>query len=216
MTPIITAFENSPDRGQGLARDMRVRWAFEEVGARYDVRLVSFAELKTPDYRALQPFAQIPAYQAGALTLFETGAIVLHIAHQHPGLLPDDPAARERAVAWLFAALNTVEPPIVERSMALVLEADQPWHDARLPMLDKRVRTRLTELATHLGDSEWLDGAFSVGDLMMITVLMRVKGPLLDAHPALTAYVARGERRPAFRRAFDAQLEVYQASNAAD
>lgn len=154
MTPTITAFEASPDRGRGLARDMRVRWAFEEVGQAYDVRLVSFAEMKQPAHLALHPFGQIPTYEAGALALFESGAIVLHIAERHAGLLPADADARARAIGWMFAAVSTVEPPIVERSMAGILERDEPWYDARLPMLEDRVRTRLAELSRRLGDAE--------------------------------------------------------------
>jgi glutathione S-transferase len=211
--PTITAFEASPDRGRGLARDMRVRWALEEVGQPYDVRLVSFEEMKQPAYRALQPFGQIPSYAEGDLVLFESGAIVLHIAQQRAGLLPDDANARARAIAWLFAALNTVEPPIVEFGMSLLFERDKPWYAERQPMLESRVRARLDELAAHLGDSDWLDGAFSVADLMMVTVLRRTgKSGVLDDYPTLTAYIARGEARPAYQRAFAAQLAVFEAS----
>ena len=209
MTPTITAFERSPDRGRGLARDMRVRWALEEVGQPYEVRLQSFAQLKQPAHRARNPFGQIPTYEEGDLTLFESGAIVLHIAERHTGLLPDDADGRARAIAWMFAALSTVEPPIVERSMASILERDKPWHEARLPMLEDRVRTRLDELSGRLGDAEWLDGAFSAGDLMMVSVLLRLRpSGILDDYPNLAAYVARGEARPAYKRAFDAQLAV--------
>jgi glutathione S-transferase len=208
MAPTITALESSPDRGRGMARDMRVRWAFEEVGQPYDVRLVSFAQMKEPAHRALHPFGQIPTYEDGDLTLFESGAIVLHIAEHHAGLLPDDAGARARAIAWMFAALSTVEPPIVERSAATLIERDKPWYEARLPMLDERVRSRLTELAARLGDADWLDGSFSAGDLMMVTVLRRA-GPLLDDYPSLSAYIARAEARPAYQRAFAAQLAVF-------
>jgi len=216
MTPTITAFERSPDRGRGLARDMRVRWALEEVGRPYDVRLVSFPGLKAPAHRALNPFGQIPTYEEGGLALFESGAIVLHIAEQHAGLLPGEPNARARAIAWMFAALATVEPPIVERSMAALFERDKPWSAERLAMLDDRVRARLTELATHLGDADWLDGAFSAGDLLMVTVLRRLgTSGLLEACPTLCAYIARGEARPAYQRAYAAQLAVFTASAAA-
>ncbi|MGQ4582987.1 glutathione S-transferase N-terminal domain-containing protein [Lysobacter sp. F60174L2] len=210
MAPTITAFERSPDRGKGLARDMRVRWAFEEAGQPYDVRLVSFEQMRAPAYRALHPFGQIPTFEEGGLTLFESGSIVLHIAERHPGLLPDDANARARAISWIFAALDTVEPPIVDRSMATIVERDKPWYEARLPMLDDRVRKRLGQLSTRLGDTDWLDGAFSAGDLMMVTVLRRLNGSgLLEEHPNLAAYVARGEARPAFKRAFEAQLVVF-------
>src|SRR5689334_4762036 len=160
MTIIITAFEQSPDGGQGLARDFRVRWALEEVGQPYEVRLVSFAEMKQPAHLARHPFGQIPTYEDGNLALFESGAIVLHIAERHAGLLPEDAEARARAIAWMFAALGTVEPPIVERSMAFLLERDKDWYEARLPMLDRNVRARLDQLAARLGDADWLDGAF--------------------------------------------------------
>jgi glutathione S-transferase len=198
MSPTITAFERSPDRGQGLARDMRVRWALEEVGQPYDVRLVSFKTMKEPAHRKLHPFGQIPTYEAGDLVLFESGAIILNIAETHAGLLPKDANARARAIGWMFAALNTIEPPIVERSMATVVERDKSWYEERLVMLDDRVRTRLGELANRLGKAEWLDGAFSAGDLLMVTVLLRAsKWGALEQFPNLAAYLARGEARPA-------------------
>lgn len=213
MTGILTAFERSPDRGRGLARDMRVRWALEEVGQPYEVRLVSFAAMKEPAHLALHPFGQIPIWQEGDLTLFESGAILLHIAGQHPGLLPDHPAARARAISWMFAALNTVEPPIVEWSLAQIVERQEPWFDQRQPMLVARVQKRLAALSARLGDADWLDGAFSAGDLLMVTVLMRLGGSgLVEGHANLAAYLARAQGRPAFQRAFAAQLAVYQAS----
>ncbi|HWK75733.1 MAG TPA: glutathione S-transferase family protein [Povalibacter sp.] len=213
MIPTITAFERSPDRGRGLARDMRVRWALEEVGQPYAVRLLSFSEMKEPAHLRLHPFGQIPTYEAGDLTLFETGAIVFHIAERHAGLLPYDANARLRAITWMFAALNTVEPPIVERSMAILLEHDKPWHEERLRFLDERVCARLGELSNRLGDADWLDGAFSAGDLLMVTVLRRLNRPgLLENHPNLCAYVARGEARPAYKRAFADQLAVFTAT----
>ncbi|MCK1541275.1 glutathione S-transferase family protein [Bradyrhizobium sp. 147] len=214
MPPTITAFENSPDRGRGQARDMRVRWALEEVGQTFDVRLVSFEAMKAPAHRALHPFGQIPTYEDGDLVLFESGAIVLQIAERHDGLLPKDANARSRAIAWMFAALSTVEPPIVELAMAMLFERDKSWYAERLPMLQDRVRVRLGELSRHLGSADWLDGAFSAGDLMMVTVLRRLNtSGLLDEYPAVAAYVARGEARPAFRRAFDAQLAVFTTTN---
>ncbi len=213
MNPTITAFERAPDRGRGLARDMRVRWALEEAGQPYDVRLVSFAEMKQPAHLALHPFGQIPTYEEGDLTLFESGAIILHLAQRHPGLLPDDADARARAIAWMFAALNTAEPPIVEFGMSKLFERDKPWFEQRHPMLEDRVRTRLGQLSARLGDADWLDGAFSAGDLLMVTVLRRLDGHgLVEEFPNLAAYVARGEARPAYRRAFDAQLAVFAAT----
>jgi len=210
MTPTITAFERSPDRGKGLARDMRVRWALEEVGQPYDVRLLSFSEMKEPAHRMLHPFGQIPTYEEGDLSLFESGAIILHIAERHAGLLPDNANARARAITWMFAALNTVEPPIIDRAIATLLERDRTWYEERLPMLEDRVRVRLGELSSRLGDADWLDDAFSAGDLLMVTVLRRLNGSaLLDRYPNLSAYVARGEARPAFKRAFADQLAVF-------
>ena len=210
MTPTITAFERSPDRGKGLARDMRVRWALEEVGQPYEVRLLSFAEMKEPAHRALHPFGQVPTYEEGDLALFESGAIVFHIAERHAGLLPDDANARARAIAWMFAALNTVEPPIFDRVIATVLDCDKAWYEQRLLVVEDRIRERLGELSSRLGDAEWLDGAFNAGDLLMVAVLRWLKGSgILDEYPSLSAYVARGEARPAFKRAFDAQLAVF-------
>lgn len=217
MTPTITAFESSPDRGQGLARDMRVRWALEEADQPYEVRLLSFAAMKEPAHLALHPFGQIPTYEEGDLALFETGAILLHIAGRHAGLLPDDGAARTHAISWLFAAINTVEPPILELVTAKIFEGDKPWTPERLPLIQDRICTRLSQLSARLGDADWLDGAFSVGDLMMISVLLRLKpSSLLAEYPTLAAYVARGEARPAYQRAFAAQLAVFQRSVAAD
>ena len=215
MTITITAFEDSPDRGRGLARDMPVRWALEEVGQPYDVRLVSFAAMKEPAHRALHPFGQIPTYEEDGLALFESGAIVFHIAERHAGLLPAEGNARARAIAWMFAALNTVEPPIFDRSLLTILERDQPWYEQRLRTLDDRIRTRLGDLAAGLGDADWLDGAFSAGDLLMVSVLRRLEGSgLLEDYPNLSAYVARGKARPAFQRAFDAQLAVFTGRSA--
>ena len=209
MIPTITAFERSPDQGNGLARDMRVRWALEEVGQRYDVRLVSFHEMKESVHRTRHPFGQIPTYEEGELVLFESGAIVLHIAENHAGLLPADPVARARAIAWLFAALNTVEPPIVAREQSDFIDRGKPWYAQRLPMLDDRIRERLGDLSNRLGEADWLDGAFSAGDLMMVMVLRRLEADMLAGYPTLSDYVARGEARPAYQRAFAAQLAAF-------
>ena len=217
MIPTITAFESSPDRGRGLARDMRVRWALEEAGQPYDVRLVSFKAMKEPAHRALHPFGQIPTYEEDGLALFESGAIVFHVAQHHAGLLPDEAHARARAIAWMFAALNTVEPPILELATARLLEGDRPWAGERLPLVRDRIRIRLRQLSGHLGDADWLDGAFSAGDLMMVHALLRLRASgLLDEYPNLAAYVARAEARPAYQRAFAAQLAVFtgQPANA--
>ena len=209
MTITITAFERSPDGGKGLARDTRVRWALEEVGQPYAVRPVSFQALKEPAHLALNPFGQIPTFEEGDVALFESGAIVLHLAERHLGLLPSAPAARARAIAWLFAALNTVEPPILELANAKLLERDKPWSQERLPLVAERVRERLRQLSSRLESADWLDGAFSAGDLMMASVLLRLRASgILDEFPNLAAYVARGEARPAYQRAFLAQLAL--------
>jgi glutathione S-transferase len=216
MPVTITVFENSPDRGRGLARDMPVRWALEEAGLPYDTRPVSMAALKEPGHRALNPFGQIPALQEDGLVLFESGAIVLHIAEGHPGLLPADPDARARAVTWIFAALSTVEPPVIEYSTAMLFERGESWHEQRLPLVLNRLRTRLDDLSARLGSADWLEeDGFTAGDLMMVSVLRRLKGHgVLESYPNLQAHVARGEARPAFRRAFAAQLELFTRNQA--
>lgn len=214
MTITITAFERSPDGGQGLARDTRVRWALEEVGQPYEIRLVSFRAMKEPAHLALHPFGQIPTYEEGDLALFETGAIVLNIAERHSGLLPNDANARARAITWMFAAVNTLEPPILELANAKLLEGDRPWNRDRLPLVEDRVRNRMGQLSRRLGDADWLDGAFSAGDLMMASVLLRLRSSgILDEYPKLAAYVARGEARPAYKRAFAAQLAVNKGAS---
>ncbi|HET6554764.1 MAG TPA: glutathione S-transferase family protein [Dyella sp.] len=216
MIPTITAFERSPDRGRGLARDMRVRWALEEVGQPYEVRLLSFGDMKEPAHRRLNPFGQIPTYEEGDLALFESGAIILHIAERHPGLLPDEPNARARAITWMFAALNTVEPPVFERSLTFILDRDKSWYADRMAVLDERVHARLGELSHHLGSADWLDGAFSAADLLMVTVLRRLgSSGMVEKFPNLSDYVARAEARPAYQRAFGAQLEVFNSTSSA-
>ena len=210
MQPTVTGFFKSPDEGKGFARDFRVRWALEEVGQAYDMRFVPFADLKKPAHLALDPFGKIPVYQEGGLVLFETGAIVLHIATRHPGLFPVDEAARERAIVWMFAALSTIEPPILEREAVRYLEQDKPWSQQRMPLVEDRVRDRLGQLSARLGDAEWIEGGFSAGDLMTIDVLRRLEGSgLLEEFPNVAAYVARGESRPAFGRALASQRADY-------
>ena len=212
MTPIISVFDRSPDGGKGLARDTRVRWALEEAGQPYEVRLVSFRAMKEAAHLALNPFGQIPTYEEDELALFETGAIVMHIAERHPGLFPADANARARAITWMFAALNTVEPPILELVTVNFVEGDKPWKDERMPLVEDRVRARMNQLSARLGDAEWLDGGFSAGDLLMVSVLLRLRpSGLLNEFPSLAAYVARGEARPAYQRAFAAQLAVNAA-----
>jgi len=214
MNPTITAFATSPDRGRGLARDMRVRWALEEVGQPYEVRLLAFEAMKEPAHLALHPFGQIPTYEEGDLTLFESGSIIFHIAERHAGLLPRDPNARARAITWMFAALSTVEPPILDLSVAKFQEGDKSWAEQRLPLVKDRIRRCLAQLSRRLGDADWLEGDFSAGDLMMVAVLLRLKASgILDEFPSLSAYVARGEARPAYKRAFAAQLAVFTAAS---
>jgi glutathione S-transferase len=212
MSIVITAFERSPDGGLGLARDTRVRWALEEVGQPYEVRLVSFGAMKEPAHLGLHPFGQIPTYEEGELVLFESGAIIFHLADRHAGLLPEDANARARAITWMFAAINTVEPPILELVTARFVEGDKPWTQERMPLIADRIRGRLDRLVARLGDSEWLDGEFSAGDLMMVSVLLRLRpSGILAEFPSLAAYVARGEARPAYQRAFAAQLAINAA-----
>ena len=203
--PLVTGYDWAPDRGRGLVRDMRVRWALEEVGQPYDVRYLHWGQQKEPAHRARHPFGQVPTYEEDGLVLFESGAIVLHIGESRPGLFPDDPSGRARAIEWMFAALNTVEPVIWDLTMAKVIEGDQDWSKARLPGVMARLRQRLDELAARLGGAEWLDGRFSAGDLLMVAVLRNLNGSgILEDYPNLAAYVARGEARPAFARALAA------------
>jgi glutathione S-transferase len=212
MEPTITAFATSPDEGQGLARDMRVRWALEEVGQSYQVRLVTFAQMKQRAHLTLQPFGQIPTYEEDDLALFETGSILLHIAERHHGLLPEEDNARARAITWMFAAVGTVEPPIVDLEVAELLEATESWSEQRLPMVKDRIRVRLNQLSARLGEAEWLDGRFSAADIMMVHVLRRLEGSgILEEFPRLAAYIGRAQARPAYQRAFAAQLAVFTA-----
>jgi glutathione S-transferase len=200
--PLLTAYNWAPDEGRGLVRDMRVRWALEEVGQAYDVRHLDWGEQKEPAHRARNPFGQVPTYEEDGLVLFESGAILLHIATTRPGLLPEDPLARARAIEWMFAALNSVEPVVWDMTIARVIEGGADWAKARLPGVEARLRERLGELSARLGDGEWLDGTFSAGDLLMVHVLRNLgRSGILADYPNLAAYVARGEARPAFARA---------------
>jgi glutathione S-transferase len=211
--PVITAFDWVPDFAKGQVRDLRVRWALEEVGQPYDVRYLSQGEQKGPEHRARQPFGQVPTYEEEGLNLFESGAIVHHIASKWPGLFPAVPAGRALATEWMFAALNTVEPPISELAYVDIFEADKPWSKPRRPAVEERIATRLGDVARRLGDSHWFNGDFSAGDLMMISVLRIIENDaLLAAHPILVAYVKRGTDRPAFRRALTAQLAGFTGS----
>lgn len=203
----ITAFDWVPDFAKGQVRDLRVRWALEEVGQNYSVRCLPQGQQKEAAHRALQPFGQVPTYEEGDLTLFESGAIVWHIAERFPGLMPKDPAGRARALEWLFAALNTLEPPIMDRSMATIFEATETWSAPRLPGIDTRIAERLQGASDRLGAAEWFTGRFSAGDLMMVSVLRIIEGEgLIETFPNLADYVARGTERPAFQRALAAQM----------
>jgi glutathione S-transferase len=209
MTITITAFERSPDGGKGLARDTRVRWALEEVGQPYEVRLVSFRAMKKPAHLALHPVRFRPMRKAVLPCSRQERSYSISPSAMR-GLLPDDADARARAITWMFAALSTVEPPILELGTARLLEGDKSWSAQRMPLVEDRVRNRLGQLSLRLGDADWLDGPFSAGDLMMVSVLLRLKASgMLDEYPNLSAYVARGEARPAYKRGFDAQLAVY-------
>jgi glutathione S-transferase len=190
---------------------MIVRWALEEVGQPYDVRLGPWADFMKPAHRKLQPFGQIPTYEEGDLVLFESGAIVLHIAERFPGLFPTDANARARAITWMFATVSDVEPLIIQREVVEYIESDKSWGAERMAMVEERIRNRLGELAARLGNAEWLDGAFSAADVLMVQALRRIEGSeLLTGN--LAAYVERGKARPAFKRAFAAQLAVFEAS----
>ena len=214
MKPTVTAFAKSPDEGRGLARDMRVRWALEEVGQDYDVTLVAWEDFKKPAHKAIQPFGQIPTFEEGDLVLFESGAIVLHIAEMHPGaLLPDDPDARARAITWMFAAVGTMEQPVVDHEVNEYFESDKPWGPERRRAVDARLNARLADLSARLGDAEWLEGEFSAGDLMMVEVLLRLEGQQIDAFPNLVAYCDRARQRPAFKRAFAAQKAIFDEAS---
>jgi glutathione S-transferase len=214
MQPVITTFAWVPEFARGFVRDVRARWAFEEVGQPYAVELVTDA--KTPEHRARQPFGQVPSYADDETAIFESGAIVLCIAERGGALLPDDPAARARAIQWLIAALNSVEPWVMQLAAVNVFEADKPWSPMRRDQVIADLNGRLAALAAALGDKQWLDGdAFTVGDLMMISVLGGLRNTdLLAAHPNLAAYVARGEARPAYRKAMADHLAVYENAEA--
>ena len=191
---------------------MRVRWALEEVGQTYDVRLVTFDDLKHPAHLELQPFGQIPTYEDGRVALFESGAIVLHIAEQYAGILPDDGASRAKALSWMFAALSTVEPPIVERDNVKFFEQGKVWQAERFAMVDDRIRVRLDQLAAALGESAWLAGDFSAADILMVHTIRRLEGSgILEDFPVLVDYVARAAERPAYKRAFEAQYDVFRS-----
>jgi glutathione S-transferase len=211
-TPTITTFNWVPEFAQGFVRDIRARWAFEETGQAYQVDLIDGPYAKSPQHRRFQPFGQVPTYSDGDVEIFESGAIALRIAEQGNGLLPADPAAKIRAIQWLIAALNSVEPWVMQIAVVDVFEADKPWSAARRPKVIEDLHGRLTDLAAALGDKTWLDGdEFTVGDLMMVSVLGGLRNTdILAGYPNLADYVARGEARPAHRKAMADHLAVYR------
>lgn len=204
-----------PPFARGLVREFRVRWALEEAGVPYEERVLGQADQQAPDYLALQPFGQVPALVDDELVMFESGAIVLHIAQSSPALLPPDPTARARATTWLFAALNSVEPAIAQLAEIDLFHADEAWAKARRPMVVEEVNGRLAVVAKQLAGRDYLEGEFTAGDLMMATVLRILRHTdVLDGFPALVAYRERCEARPAYRRAMDAHCALY--ANAGD
>ncbi len=203
----ITAYDWVPDFARGQVRDLRVRWALEEVGQPYAVRYLAPGAQKEAPHRARQPFGQVPTFEEGDLVLFESGAIVWHVAERFPGLMPDDDTARAKSLEWVFAALNSVEPPMMDWVMATLFEAGEPWSAPRVPATEARVTSRLRDASDRLGDADWFAGAFGPGDLLMVSVLRIVQGTkFLDPFPNLAAYVARGTARAAFGRALDDQM----------
>lgn len=213
---VLTVFAASPDHGRGLARDMAVRWALEEIGRAYEVRTVALADLQSAAHLARQPFGQIPAWEENGVTLFESGAIVLHLAQGEEGLLPTDPAARARTLTWMFAAASTVEPVVVHLETARRAYGTQPWREPALAPLVDMVSRRLDPLEQILSGRTWLEDSFTAADLLMIQVLRRLEGTtLLEARPALSGWMARGRARPAFQRAFAAQQETWRTTSQA-
>lgn len=217
MIPTITAFKWVPAFARGFVRDIRARWAFEEAGQPYAVDLVDGVYVKSQAHRYFQPFGQIPTYRDGKVEIFESGAIVLHICETNRVLAPADPAARIRAVQWLIAALNSVEPWVMQLAVVDVFEADRDWSRPRRPKVIDDLHARLKDLSVALGEKTTLDGGeFTFGDLMMVSVLGGLRGTgILDTHPNLTAYVARGEARPAHQKAMADHLAVFDDSAAA-
>lgn len=212
----LTAFRMAPDFAQGLVRDLRVRWALEEAGLPYQQNLINFGENNTPAYRAIQPSGQVPVIQDGALTLFESGAILLHIADKTDALLPRDANARERAKAWVFAALNSVEPAVANVVLIDLFNGDQEWGKLRRPAAAEFLQTRLDAIAGWIGNNDYLEGdTFTAGDLMLVTVLRTLRHTdLVTGHPVLGPYLKRCEARPAFQRALGAQMAVFEQNAA--
>ena len=210
----VSAFRWVPPFAQGLVRDLRVRWALEEAGLDYEERLLGRGDAAAPDYRRIQPFGQVPAYEADGLSMFESGAVVLHVAERSDALMPADPVGRERARTWVFAALNTVEPPIQNLAQIDLSHTGEDWARQRRPAVVEAVKGRLAQLSAWLGDRDYLEDRFTAGDLMMTTVLRILRHTdLVEQTPGLGAYVARCEARPAFQKALADQLAPF-AENA--
>jgi glutathione S-transferase len=210
-TPVVSAFRWVPEFARGQVRDLRVRWALEEAGRPYLTHLLEQGEQAQPGYRALQPFGQVPAYREGGIELFESGAIVLHIGETSEALMPESREGRARAMVWVLAALNSVETVVQQLGEIDAFHAGETWAQARRPAVVERVRKRLAELAEALGDKDYLEGGFTVGDLMMASVLRIIDDTdLVAGEPRLKAYLARCEARPAFQRAMAAHLADFR------
>jgi glutathione S-transferase len=211
----VTAFRWVPPFAQGLVRDLRVRWALEELGLPYETKLIGFEDRDTPAYRCIQPFGQVPVYDEeeegkAPLTLFESGAIVLHLAERSDLLLPADPAGRAKAIQWMFAAVNSIEPHVVNYVLASSFYANEEWAKLRRPSLRELVEKKLDALIARMGERDWLEGEFTAGDLMMVSVLRILRDTdLLERRWSLKTYCQRGEARPAFQRALAAQMEPF-------
>jgi glutathione S-transferase len=205
--PVVTAFDWVPDFAKGLVRDLRVRWAFEELGEPYGIEKFGAANPRPEGYVNWQPFEQVPAFRDGEVQIFETGAILLYIAEKHGALLPNDEAKRWQAIAWLFAGLNSVEPSCGRYFAYSVFNADQDWAAGAKESVTPLLRQKLKRVSDALGDKDWLAGEFSIADIMMVTVLNSLKGTgFVAEYPKLAAYHARGTARPAYQRALAAQM----------
>lgn len=210
MMMTVTAFRSVPPFAQGLVRDLRVRWALEEAGLPYRVRLIDSSDQASASYLAQQPFGQVPVLEDGELTLFESGAIVLYIGAKSERLLPSSVAGRARATTWLLAALNTIEVQVRQLAEIDLFHADEAWAGQRRPLAEQDVRLRLAQLSAQLGDRQFLEDRFTVGDLMMTTVLRILRHTRIVAdYPNLHAYQLRNEARPAFQRALDSHLSAF-------
>jgi glutathione S-transferase len=216
-TTTVSAFSWVPPPLQGLIRDLRVRWALEEAGLAYEQQLIDFGDQSSESYRTLQPFGQIPAYQETGLTLFESGAIVLHIAERSEALMPSDPSVRARVKTWMFAALNTVEPPIQDLITMDFFHTTEEWAKLRRPSLQEMINKRLLELSAKLNGHGYLEGGFTAADLMMTQVLRLLRHTsLVTQIPTLDAYCRRCEARPAFQKALADQLAAFAANTPAN